>query len=160
MSEVQIHDWRPQWRDDFASLNREWLERYFSVEEIDRRVLGDPETWILAPGGRIFFALDGARVIGTVALLREADGIYEVSKMAVQPDCQGRGIGRRLLLAAIDWFRGVRGTRLFLESSTRLGPALHLYESLGFEHHGLKPDSHYVRSDVYMVWRDPTAPAP
>lgn len=161
MNAIAIHDWNPAWRSDFARLNLDWLERYFAVEEIDRRVLGDPEAAILAPGGHILFALEAGRVIGTVALLRESDGVYELSKMAVQPDYQGRGVGRQLLLAAIDRFRSVGGTRLFLESSTKLGPALHLYEGLGFEHRPPKADSHYARSDVHMVWNpDRAAPDP
>src|SRR5690606_20120551 len=129
------------------------------VEEIDRRVLGDPEGAILAPGGHVLFALYAARVVGTVALLRASEGVYELSKMAVQADCQGRGIGRLLLGAAIDRFRALGGTELFLESNSRLGPALHLYESLGFEHRPPRPDSHYVRSDVHMVWNPDRAPA-
>ena len=156
MSAIEIHDWRPQWRADFARLNLDWLERYFAVEDIDRRVLGEPEAQILAPGGHIFFATRDAEVVGTVALLRESDGVYELSKMAVQPDCQGQGVGRRLLKAAIDRFQTVGGRRLFLESSTRLGPALHLYEQMGFVHHPPKPDSHYARSDVHMIWTPST----
>ena len=151
---IAIHDWRPEWRDDFARLNLDWLQRYFSVEDIDRRVLGEPERWILAPGGHIFFASDGGHVVGTGALLRESEGVYELTKMAVDPAWQGRGIGRRIVQAAIARFRALHGTRLFLESSRKLEPALHLYQSLGFVDRGLRPDSHYARSDIYMVWEE------
>jgi putative acetyltransferase len=153
---ITLHDWRPEWRPQFERLNLDWLERYFSVEDIDRRVLGDPERYILAPGGHVFFAAEGERVIGTGALLREREGVYEVGKMAVDPAWQGRGIGRRILQAAIDRFVALNGTLLFLESNRRLAPALHLYEALGFRDRGLKPDSHYARSDIYMVWEPPS----
>jgi putative acetyltransferase len=152
-----IHDWRPAWQPDFERLNLDWLERYFSVEDIDRRVLGDPQTHILAPGGCVLFALLGEDVVGTVALLRHPDESYELSKMAVDPACQGRGIGRGLVLAAIERFRARGGRELFLESNRRLAPALHLYRSLGFEDRGRKPDSHYARSDIWMVWSPPRA---
>ena len=152
MSGIAVHDWRPEWRGDFERLNVDWLERYFSVEDIDRRVLGDPQRWILAPGGHIFLATRDAEVVGTVALLREADGVYELSKMAVDPAHQGHGIGRRLGEAAIARFRALGGTRLFLESNRKLLPAIHLYEALGFVDRGRRPDSHYARSDIYMVW--------
>lgn len=151
---VEICDWRPEWREHFARLNLDWLQRYFTVEDIDRRVLGEPERSILAPGGHIFFARSGEEVVGTVALMRESDGVYELTKMAVDPAWQGRGIGRRLVEAAIARFRALQGTRLFLESSRRLAPALHLYTRLGFVDRGLRPDSHYARSDVYMVWEE------
>lgn len=153
---VRIEPFSPALREHFYRLNAEWLRKYFYVEEIDHRVLGDPEAEILAQGGHIVFALLGDAVVGTCALIAEGDGAYELSKMAVDERFQGLGIGRRLMEAAIAEFQGRRGTRLFLETNTRLAPAIRLYESVGFEHQSLlKPDSHYQRADVYMIWRAP-----
>lgn len=152
---IRVVDYAPQWRTDFARLNLEWLEANFVDEPIDRAVLLDPETHILDPGGRILFALRGdGHVVGTVALKREGEGVYELTKMAVEPACRGQGIGRQLLLASLSAFRHLEGRELFLESSSKLAPALHLYESVGFEHRPApRPGSHYQRADVYMVWR-------
>jgi hypothetical protein len=42
---------------------------------------------------------------------------------------------------------------LFLESNSRLMPALTLYESAGFVHQPApRANSHYTRSDVYMIY--------
>lgn len=151
---VRIVDYHPRWREDFARLNIEWLERWFVVEPIDREVLGDPETHLLAGGGRILFAVDAhERALGTVALLPYADGSVELTKMAVAPELRGGGIGRRLMGGAIAAFAQMGGRELFLESSTKLAPALKLYESVGFRHRPApRPGSHYQRADVYMVW--------
>src|SRR5690606_39366267 len=63
---------------------------------------------ILEGGGRVLFALladaDGERVVGTVALLHEGAGVYELTKMAVASDVRGHGIGRQLLRAAVQVF--------------------------------------------------------
>lgn len=151
---VRVVDYEPRWRGEFARLNIEWLERWFTVEPVDREVLGDPQTHLLADGGRVLFAVDEAdRVLGTVALMRHHDGLIELTKMAVEPALRGGGIGRKLMAGAIDAFRQMGGRELFLESSTRLGPALKLYESVGFRHRPApRPGSHYQRADVYMVW--------
>jgi putative acetyltransferase len=154
---IRIADYDPRWRGDFARLNLDWLERYFVVEPIDREVLSDPETHILAGGGRVLFAVDDSdRAIGTVALKHEGGGVYELTKMAVDPASQGLGIGRQLMVAALDAFDAMQGTELFLESSRTLSTALRLYESVGFRHRTApRPGSHYARADVYMVW-EPT----
>jgi len=150
----RIVDYAPRWRGDFARLNIEWLERWFTVEPIDREVLGDPETHILQPGGHVLFAIDEhERVVGTVALKHESDGVYEVTKMAVAPEARGAGVGRALMQGLLDAFRARGGRELFLESNSTLAPALALYESVGFRHHPApRPGSHYARADVYMVW--------
>lgn len=151
---IRVVDYDPRWRADFARLNLDWLERFFVVEPVDRTVLTDPETHILDPGGRILFAVDAdGHAVGTVALKRESEGVYELTKMAVDPACQGRGIGRLLMQGALAAYRGLRGRELFLESSSRLSTALALYESVGFRHRPApRPGSHYARADVYMVW--------
>ncbi|MDQ3040524.1 MAG: GNAT family N-acetyltransferase [Pseudomonadota bacterium] len=151
----RIVEYTPQRRADFARLNLEWLEAHFVVEPIDRTVLLDPETHVLQTGGRILFAMDDSdRVVGTVALKREGEGVYELTKMAVDPACRGHGVGRQLMLASLTAFRELGGHELFLESSSKLTPALRLYESVGFEHRPApRPGSHYQRADVYMVWR-------
>jgi len=151
---ICIVDYAPRWRDDFARLNIEWLERWFTVEPIDREVLGDPETHILDGGGHVLFAVDAEdRAVGTVALKRESEGVYELTKMVVTPELRGAGVGRLLMQGAIDAFQARGGTELFLESSSKLGPALKLYESVGFRHYPApRPGSHYARADVYMVW--------
>jgi GNAT superfamily N-acetyltransferase len=155
---IRIVGFDPRWRGDFARLNVEWLRRWFVVEPFDEEVLGDPERHILADGGRILFALrddadGGTQAVGTVALRNAGDGAYELTKMAVEPELRGAGIGRALLEAAIDAYRGLGGRELYLESSSVLVPALRMYESAGFVHHPApRPGSHYARADVHMVW--------
>jgi len=151
---IRIVDFDPRWRADFARLNIDWLERFFVVEPIDREVLSDPERYILAGGGRVLFAIDeGDACVGTVALKHEGEGVYELTKMAVDPGSQGRGIGRLLMEGALRTYRELDGRELFLESSLKLTPALKLYESVGFRHRPApRLGTHYVRADVYMVW--------
>lgn len=156
-AEVEIAPFRADLREHFYRINAQWLERYWSLEPIDRNVLSEPEKYVLKPGGAIFYALVDGEVIGTVALLKDvAVGEYEVSKMGVEAGWRGRGAGKLLLDAVIAEFQRRNGRMLFLESNSKLGPALKLYESAGFVHQpAIRPGSHYARSDVYMIYEDP-----
>jgi len=153
-AKLEVTPFRRDLREHFYRINAQWLERYWSLEPIDRNVLSEPEKHVLKPGGAIFYALVDGEVIGTVALLKDAAaGEYELSKMGVEAGWRGRGAGRRLLDAAIAEFKRRRGGMLFLESNSKLGPALKLYEDAGFvRQRGLRPGSHYARSDVYMIY--------
>lgn len=136
----------------FKALNEEWIKRYFKMEVKDEAMLSDPQRGVIERGGMILMAtIDGQRV-GCCALLRINEDEFEVAKMAVASECQGRGIGRRLLHAAIEDARRMRAHRLYLETNHMLKPAIQLYESFGFRHLDPTqvPPSPYDRVDVYM----------
>lgn len=138
--------------DAFRLLNEEWITRWFALEPKDRETLGDPDGTIVARGGRVLMARMNTRPVGCVALIPMGDGVFELSKMAVEPGLRGFGLGRRLILYAIEQARSVGAQRLFLGSSTKLVNAVHLYESIGFRH--VPPESlppmKYKRADVFM----------
>ena len=87
----------------FSRLNEEWIVSLFTLEPKDRETLADPFAHYVVPGGDVLLARDEhGRVIGCVALEPAGQGVFELSKMAVAPSERGRGIGRRLLMAAIE----------------------------------------------------------
>jgi putative acetyltransferase len=151
-SEVVIREFETGDEIAFRALNEQWIIRYFALEPKDRESLEDPKRAILDRGGRIFFAVLADRPAGCCALIPAGPGDYEVAKMAVTESCQGRGIGKQLLHAVISAARALGATRLHLETNSKLAPAIHLYESVGFKH--LPPDrfipSPYARSNVQM----------
>jgi putative acetyltransferase len=153
MRDVAVVPFRPELAAAFASLNRDWIERFFRLEPTDLEVLGDPEGAIIEPGGQVFFALDGDVPVGTVAAARVSETVFELAKMAVAPSHQGRGLGERLGRAAIDFAWGAGARLLFLETNSRLSTAVRLYERLGFTHAVPPHPSQYARADVYMELR-------
>ena len=91
--------------------------------------------------------------MGTCALKHEGDGVYELTKMGVTSQHRHLGIGAKLMVAALQRFQALRGTRLYLETNRVLVPAIRLYERYGFVDQGVrKPDTVYERSNVYMIW--------
>ncbi|GAA0767662.1 GNAT family N-acetyltransferase [Brevundimonas olei] len=134
----------------WRSLNEAWLaEGGFAIEAKDRKVLDDPQGQILAQGGRIFFIQRGDDVVGCCALMAMDDGGFEVAKMTIAPAARGHGLSRRLLEVCEDAAREAGAQRLYLETSSTLGPALALYDSFGFVR--LPPrETPYVRADVFM----------
>lgn len=153
MAAVEILDYRPRYQPDFERLNIEWLERYFHVEPLDRQVLGDPDRHVIDGGGAILFAKLEGDIVGTVALKHAGDRVFELTKMAVTVPAQGQGVGRALLDAAIERYRALDGTGLYLESHSSLQAAVGLYERAGFVHEPRPTPSPYERADVYMVFR-------
>ncbi|MBL4668999.1 MAG: GNAT family N-acetyltransferase [Flavobacteriales bacterium] len=147
---VDIISFDEKYANNFAQLNFEWLEKYFYIEDYDREVLTNPKKYILTDGGQILFALVGGKVVGTVALIKREEGVFELSKMAVTVGHQGLKIGQKLMYACID-YAGKNGVkRLFLDSSKSLTPALTLYQKVGFKEIPVPEDTPYERCDIRM----------
>lgn len=153
MTGTEIVEFSSLYANAFAALNREWLEEFFHVEPVDLEVLSDPQSHIIDPGGAILFARQDNEIVATVAVRNHGRGLFELTKMAVTARCQGAGIGRTILLAAIDRFHELGGRELYLESHSSLKSALHLYEVSGFVHTPRAEPSEYARADVFMVYK-------
>jgi ribosomal protein S18 acetylase RimI-like enzyme len=152
--------YREEFREAFERLNRDWIERYFVLEDADRKVFADPQTEVLASGGQIFFVLEGDQVLGTCAVLRHKGGDCEIAKMAVAPAARGRGYGDRLMQAAIQFAGNIGAARIIIVSNTVLEPAIQLYEKHGFVRVPLAADGRYRRANIRLERRlETTAPA-
>jgi GNAT superfamily N-acetyltransferase len=149
---VTIREFQPGDEEAFRRLNEEWIIRYFVLEPKDEASLADPQRKILDRGGRIFLAVRDEQTVGCCALVAMAPGEFEVAKMAVTESCQGAGIGRLLLVATLEAARAANARRLYLETNSKLAPAIRLYQSLGFR--DVPPErivpSPYARANVYM----------
>jgi GNAT superfamily N-acetyltransferase len=153
LSEIAVVPFRREYAADFRRLNLDWIERLFKVEPADLTVLDDPEAAVIAPGGMIFFALEGEAAVGTVAMIRMAPDRCELAKMAVATTHQRRGVGELLGRACTDWAARHGACTVFLETNRRLDGAIRLYERLGFRHAPWPAPSDYARGDVYMELR-------
>jgi ribosomal protein S18 acetylase RimI-like enzyme len=82
--------------------------------------------------------------------MKEDDRSFELTKMSVTRDSQGRGIGKLLMDACIKIAREKKWERLFLYSNTVLAPAIRLYQHYGFREIPLEPGSQYKRTNIKM----------
>ena len=149
--EIEIIDYKPEYRNYFEQLNKAWLEKYFTVEPVDKYVLENPEEAILAHGGHILFARFQNQIIGTVALKLMEPGVYEMTKMAVDETYQGIGGGKRLCAAAIEKAKEIKARRLILYSTRKLETAISIYNKIGFLEIPLEPGV-YERANIKMEY--------
>lgn len=131
---VTIIPYQEKYHSEFKRLNLEWLDQYGLTESHDLMVLNDPNGTILSKGGFIWLAKEQDEIAGTVALINEGDGIFELAKMAVAKKWQGRGISRLLMETCLNKLREIGAKKVTLFSNHQLSVALQLYEKYGFRH--------------------------
>ena len=156
--QMRVRDFSDDLAQAFHDINAAWISQMFVLEENDITLLENPRGLILDKGGAVLFAeTPDLGVVGTCAIMRMKEGWFELTKMGVLESARGRKVGEFLLAATIERARAMGvADRLYLLTNTKCGPAIHLYEKLGFEH---DPEimrlfgSRYERCDVAMSFR-------
>jgi putative acetyltransferase len=146
---IQIVSYSDQHHAAFKEINVEWLERYNLLESHDLEILDDPKQTILDAGGAIFIAQHNNTVIGSAALMKMEEGIYELVKMTVVDAWQGKGISKLLLDACLQKAEALQVKKIILFSNHQLQAALGLYEKYGFKYIEVE-DSPFLTADIKM----------
>jgi N-acetylglutamate synthase-like GNAT family acetyltransferase len=151
-STIQLIQFEPQYANAFRELNLNWIRKFFVVEPEDSKMLNDPKQYIIDPGGSIVFARYKNEIVGACALIRQDSKTFELAKMAVSENMQGKQIGYKIGLEIIRIARQNNAERVILETNSSLKPALNLYEKLGFVYIPLTQEQkdRYKRADVMM----------
>jgi ribosomal protein S18 acetylase RimI-like enzyme len=144
----EILEYEPRHQPSFERLNRAWIEKFFWMEPVDEQVLQNPEEFIIKPGGTILVAVWQEEIVGTVALKFHSPGVFEFTKMAVDQQFQGKGVGQALTEAAIVKSKQMGASRIILYSNTKLISAISLYRKNGFKE--IPVDGPYKRSNIKM----------
>jgi N-acetylglutamate synthase-like GNAT family acetyltransferase len=160
---LAVRDFDDDLAGTFHDINVEWISAMFSLEPADREVLEQPRARIVDPGGAILFVeAPGLGVIGTCALRREADGVFELTKMAVLAKARGLKAGEYLLAATIARAAELGAETLYLLTNADCAAAIHLYEKNGFAHDAdimARYGARYERCNVAMRYVGETSAA-
>ncbi len=106
--------------------------------------MSEAELWELCFTCRVQAAAVDGQLAGYAALSlhptadRQDDNQAQLSRLAVHPDFQGRGIGRQLLSESIAYAHAQGCYRILLNTPESNPTAQHLYESLHFRRHGAR----------------------
>ncbi|HKV75835.1 MAG TPA: GNAT family N-acetyltransferase [Gemmatimonadales bacterium] len=104
------------------------------------------------PAGTLFLArLDGAPV-GCVGVRPSSPGIAELKRLYLRAAARGSGLGRALVVSALQWARGAGYTAMRLDTVPGMEAAQQLYRSLGFRE--IDPYRHNPIAGVRFFERD------
>jgi putative acetyltransferase len=86
-----------------------------------------------APPTNAFWVLEsGDEIVGMVGVKQRSDTESELRRMYLRSDLRGRGHGKRLLCAALEFASSKRCKTIALETSQKMEKAIGLYEAFGF----------------------------
>ena len=150
---MKIVPFRAEHAEAFYRLNRAWLDEHDLYEPADEVQLADPQGSVIDKGGAVFIAEADGTVVGTAAIAPHGPGEVELLKVTVAESARGAGLGRTLVELCIARAREMGADTMMLVSSSRLQPAVRLYERMGFTHRPLPASLPYATADVCMELR-------
>lgn len=150
MDALSILPFDEQYAKIFYDLNIEWLGTFFYVEPHDEEVLSQAKKYIIDTGGYIFFAKLNDSIVGTVALIKMEENVFELGKMAVLPLHRGKKIGQYLLQYCLDFAKHHQFKKLLLYSNRTLENAIYIYEKYGFIEIPIEENNPYARANIKM----------
>ena len=146
---IEIIEYDEKFHADFKRMNLEYLDKYNLTESHDMIILDNPGETVIGRGGFIWLAKAGNEVVGTVGIMPEGHGIFELIKMCVAESWRGRGISKLLMETCLQKVKELGGEKLFLFSNHQLQTALKLYTKYGFKNVEVT-DSPFETADVKM----------
>ena len=145
----EIIEYDEKYHADFKRMNLDYLDKYNLTESHDMIILDNPGEIVLGRGGFLWLAKAGEEIVGTVGIMDEGNGIFELIKMCVAESWRGKGISKLLIETCLQKVKELGGKKLILFSNHQLQTALKLYEKYGFKNVEVT-DSPFETADVKM----------
>ncbi|MBK9522500.1 MAG: carbonate dehydratase [Rhodocyclaceae bacterium] len=110
---------------------QKWLDVDLCFQGFDAELAGLPGAYV-PPRGRLFYLEMDGKAAGCIGLRPLDETTCEIKRLFVIPECRGRGLGQKLVLATIKAAREIGYQRMLLDTLPKMPMALKLYRELGF----------------------------
>lgn len=109
----------------------EWLGIDLSYQQFDRELTQFQQTYG-SPQGSMILAFFNDKPVGCIAVRYLEPGISELKRMYILEESRGQGLGRLLLVEALQVAKAIGYKKIRLDTLPTMPAAVHLYESIGF----------------------------
>lgn len=144
---MKIIEYDSKYKDSFIQFNTDWIVDNFGCLEKEDIETFDKIDEELKDGAMIYFAVENDIPLATCMTRPMSGETWEICKLGSDKYREHKGCGSRVFEAAVQWAINHGAKRLFILSSHKLKPAIHIYEKYGFKEIKLD-DYEYVRGDI------------
>ena len=97
---------------------------------------------------RLWVALDGEKIIGSIAMVKSEENTAQLRWFAVAPRYQGKGVGKKLMDVAMEFCQERHYTHIYLWTVDILKSARQLYKNYGFTLNEEKWNTEWIREPL------------
>jgi putative acetyltransferase len=132
-----------QWLQDAFALN-------IAFQGYDAEIANLSSKYAL-PLGAVLLAYQGDDCVGSIAFYPLREDVAELKRLYVSEQARGQGLGKQLLLHALDACRARGYRQAVLDTLARMESAVALYRALGFVATPAYNDSYKYADDVLYL---------
>lgn len=118
-----------------TTATRADLPAIMALEQAFTRAAWSEQSWadeLDADGRCTLVEKDAAGAVRGVATFSAVADVADLNRVVVDADARRSGIGRRLVLAGLEWADAMGAQQVMLEVEAGNAPAIALYEQVGF----------------------------
>ena len=134
MINMEIVKYKPEYKNDFIRLSKNWITKYFALESDDFEVFENIDK-LIKNGAMIYFAVENGVVYATCMAQPMTNNEWEIC-----------------FKACMDYALEKGANKLTILSNSILKPALHIYEKYGFYEIPVDNTHHYKRVDIQFEY--------
>ncbi len=133
MINMEIVKYKPEYKNDFIRLSKNWITKYFALESDDFEVFENIDK-LIKNGAMIYFAIENGVVYATCMAQPMTNNEWEICKNLPQTKDIMRDTVREVRFLKRVWIMPWKTVPINLQScqTVFLKPALHIYEKYGF----------------------------
>lgn len=137
MKDLKVIEFEPQYAEEARELARLAMEGVgIAPDVIDLYVDEDFDYGTISEvykgRSRFWVALEGGRVVGSIAITEIDQTTARLRRMFVLPEAQGKGVGQELFSAALEFVKSNGYTKVVLDTDKLMHKAHKFYEKNGF----------------------------
>lgn len=96
MINMEIVKYKPEYKNDFIRLSKNWITKYFALESDDFEVFENIDK-LIKNGAMIYFAIENGVVYATCMAQPMTNNEWEICKLAADERYDGHGAGMLFL---------------------------------------------------------------
>ncbi len=120
----------------------------FEYHDIWDSDLENPKKHYIDRGGMFFVLKVDGKIVGTVAIINKGNNSAELKRLYVNKEYQGKGLGSKLLDAAIAYCKKHGFIKLEFETNKKFTKAHLLYQKRGFKTIKEDKSSYYMEKEL------------
>jgi ribosomal protein S18 acetylase RimI-like enzyme len=137
---IKIRKYRSSDKEQVCAVIENVIREIFNSDPVGLNDISDITKYYNKKGGTLYVATDGKKVVGTIGVYVNDDGLVKIKRMYVYKTYRCKGIGQLLMDKIIDFCKRKQYPGVVLSTYPQMKAAIKFYKKNGFKKYDVAKD--------------------